>query len=222
MEEIRPLSDLERKLVELLIREGLPTAGELREQLNYATALGSCPMVEFQVDPAAPRSKIISKGIVEGRNRHSEMIDWSHILLWIDEGRISALELAWVSVSDEEPREFPSPRDVIVEHESSPDPQQAAKAAQHRWLISWPLIAGTVGGLIGFATGLPTHCELGRCQSIVFDSIPFLTDITMPESWTTGRRNPGTLFAILGMCLGAWASTRVVHVFRRRKLGRSV
>lgn len=195
---LRPLSVTEHELAEHLIRGALPSAGELIAQLDHAQARGEPPFVEFEVAAVAPRSKAVSRGVVEGRSTDPDNRSWSHVLLWIEHGYISALELAWVS--DEPPEEFPHPDEIEVLSPTAADPRRAAAEASKRWVVSWPLlITGTIGALLGLAATLA-----------LFDSVAVLDELDRGSS----NRVAGRL-AFLGAVVGAFAATRLIRHFRR-------
>lgn len=195
---LRPVSEIERDLSEHLIRGALPSAGELIEQLRDAQVRGEPPFVEFEVTPAAPRASGVSKGLIEGRNTDPDSMVWTHILLWIEDGCISALELSWVS--DEAPGEFPNPDQVEVEPPSRADPRGAAADARKRRLLTWPmLIVGAIGVLAGLVAG-----------------ITFVGWIPALEGMNESSRSrlAGGL-GFLGALMGALGARRLVLLFRR-------
>ncbi|MFN2525590.1 MAG: hypothetical protein ABR505_04910 [Actinomycetota bacterium] len=209
----RPLSPRERELIERLVRAALPEASELLAQISNALALGDCPFISIEVAPASPSATLARKGVVEARNLDFESdTAWTHILLWIEDGRLSGLELSWVS--DNPPEEWPHPNEADVTFEPGLSPAQRLQTAQNRWVISWPmLIAVTVGVLAGFVAAAPLLCEdPTRCQPLLFRWVPFLEDVSFPSDLARGRA-AGAL-GLIGAILGGWIASRIVRAFR--------
>ena len=209
----RPLSERESEIIEFLVRTHLPTATQLVEQIPFALARRECPFIDIDVPADAPRADTLERGPLEARNQDfSEDGAWTHVLLWIDDGRISGLELAWVS--DDPPREWPRVDQLEVEADPNVDPNQRLAEAHKRWVISWPmLVAVTIGMIVGLIALAPFSCVSGRCQPLLFQWIPFLEDVTASEETIEGRVGGG--LGALGMFLGGWAASRVVKFFRQ-------
>ena len=210
----RPLSEREAEIIEFLVREHLSTATELLEQIPVAWAHRECPFVDIDVPEDAPRAGIRHRGPVEARNRNfdPEHPSWTHVLLWIDDGRLSALELSWVS--DDPPKEWPAVDQLEVEVDPNIEPNRRLAAAEKRWVVPWPmLVAVTIGMIVGLLAFAPISCVGDRCQPLFFQWVPFLEGVTASEDMIDGKVGGG--LGAIGMFIGGWVGSRVVKAFRR-------
>lgn len=99
----RPLSDRERALLDLLLSVDFPGAGALREQAKTASADSDGLIVDLLVEPGSPRAQVVSRTPVQADVDGDGYI--GGLLLFVDEGHLSALEYWWVT--DERPELMP-------------------------------------------------------------------------------------------------------------------
>ncbi len=113
----RPLSPGERaaliRIVETAEVDGIE---ELRLQVPHAEVSGGPTFLVLQVREPAPRSRF-HKGHLPVRAfvRWDEGDSDGELLVWVNDGYLSALEFAWYA--DEQPHEFPPIDDIRVEPE---------------------------------------------------------------------------------------------------------
>jgi hypothetical protein len=112
----RPLSDVERRVINHLLSVDFAGVTELREQLRVARVLGNwkpdgSPSFDIWLPPDVPRS------IFGGRRAPIEAYvisaDESYvgeIMLWLTEGKLSGVEYSWVT--DEPPSALPDPVNI--------------------------------------------------------------------------------------------------------------
>lgn len=103
----RPLTEHERDVQLHLLSVPLDGVEALREQAMQAKAAGSDgPSIDLVVSDSAPRAPLadgplpITADVVDA---HEQYV--GELLLWIEDGRLSALEFAWVT--DEPPTTLP-------------------------------------------------------------------------------------------------------------------
>ena len=91
----RLLSDRERDILDLLLSVDFPGAVELRQQAESVTAESEGMIVTLAVSAASPRATVVSRtpvqAVVDGDGYDGGL------LLFVDEGRLSALEYWWVT-----------------------------------------------------------------------------------------------------------------------------
>ena len=211
------MTDREAELISWLLRGGLPEVSQLLAQIQAAMVRGECPFIDIEVEAAAPRASREFNGTIEARNnRFEDDPTWSHVLLWVEKGTLSALELAWVAANA--PSEWPEPSQLEIVSLPGVAPSARLQQGRRNHLISWPmLIAGTIGAIAGLASFMPASCAGGRCQLNLFAWVPFLNGLRVPQGLTEHRT--GGAFILIGAVLGAWLATRSVVFFRRRKEG---
>jgi hypothetical protein len=83
-----------------------PGVHVLRQQLHDAQVVKrcdcGCPSIDITVNPAsAPRATAARTGVVAESESRDER--YTHLLLWVEDGYLSGLELAWL----ERPDAFP-------------------------------------------------------------------------------------------------------------------
>jgi hypothetical protein len=104
----RPLSARERHILDLLLSVDFPGANALREQASTVTSEGEGMIVQLIVGEGLPLASVASRtpvqAVVDGEGYDGGL------LLFVDEGQLSALEYWWVT--EEKPDEWP-PLSVI-------------------------------------------------------------------------------------------------------------
>ncbi|MGW5877206.1 hypothetical protein ACWFMI_11740 [Nocardiopsis terrae] len=117
---LRELSPREKGVLEEILSRDIPGFEELRQQVQNARVSGNwgsdLPSIDIEVPETTPRSSvrnIIAPVDVSVLGERGEYL--GEILVWLDDGRISAVEYAWVS--DSPPRELPEVRQLKI----SPD-----------------------------------------------------------------------------------------------------
>lgn len=91
----RPLTDLERDALELLLSADFPGVQQLRVQAASVTAERAGMIIDLVVSEAAPLATVLSRtpvqAVVDGDGYDGGL------LLFVDEGRLSGLEYWWVT-----------------------------------------------------------------------------------------------------------------------------
>lgn len=104
---MRPLSDVERQVLDLMLAQDFPGAVELRAQMDAArverTCDCGCPTVDLVVEGEVPLAAVSSRTPV---NADVEGVVGGGLVVFVDEGRLSGLE--YYSAEDATPRSFPS------------------------------------------------------------------------------------------------------------------
>jgi hypothetical protein len=99
----RELTDRERAALDLLLSAEFPGVHELRQQATSVKADGRAMIIDLEVNDAAPLATVLSRtpvqAVVDGEGYDGGL------LLFVDDGRLSALEYWWVT--EEMPNEFP-------------------------------------------------------------------------------------------------------------------
>lgn len=99
----RPLSARERAILDLLLSVDFPGVDVLRKQALSASAEGEHTVVGLVIDESLPRAQMV------GRTPVQAVVDGDGydggVLLFVDDGRLSALEYWWVT--EEAPDVFP-------------------------------------------------------------------------------------------------------------------
>ena len=107
----RPLSHRERDALNLLLSADFAGAPELRLQANSVEGLGEKMIVELIVDQALPKATVVGRvpvqAVVDGDGYDGGL------LLFVDDGRLSALEYWWVT--ENMPPAFP-PIEAVGAH----------------------------------------------------------------------------------------------------------
>jgi hypothetical protein len=114
-QELRPLRARERQVLEVLLRGDFAGAGELRAQLASTTVFAQDPQtfLNLQVDRQNAAASPIANGPIPvralvGQDRAVE----GELLVWVEDGFLSALEFAWVT--DEMPAALPRREQIRV------------------------------------------------------------------------------------------------------------
>jgi hypothetical protein len=113
----RPLSDVERRVVNHLLSADFAGVAELREQLRGARVLGNwkpdgSPSFDIWLPPDVPRSSFMEHvapiaASVISADDESYM---GEIMLWLAEGKLSGVEYSWVT--DDPPTALPDPANI--------------------------------------------------------------------------------------------------------------
>lgn len=208
----RPVTPREAELVEKIVRVSTPDSEVFVEQLHVAQGIGECPFVQFQVPPSAIPSRSVIKGVLEAENVRGDRESYTDVLLWIDDGRISALELVWAS--EDPPSDFPPADEVEVLQDQNVLPQARAERAAKLWMLPWTSLLGvTVGILLGLLVTLWFECFEGRCYPMALQWIPGLGDFSLPEKEVDD--DSWGLVGGIGATLGGWLGARAVSFVRR-------
>ncbi|MGW4300449.1 hypothetical protein ACWEHT_11790 [Streptomyces sp. NPDC004646] len=109
----RPLSPLEQRVLVKLLSVEFPGAQELRNQLaqtRVTRTWGSdSPSIDLDVPPGVPAAAI-EDGVIPATGTVTD--DSGELLVWVSDGRLSALEFSWYG--DTAPTELPDPGLVTV------------------------------------------------------------------------------------------------------------
>ena len=110
----RPLSDVERSVTAKILRAAAG-AGALLAQLPAARVVsGPVTFLDLAVPADAPRADLPDGPLPVGAYvEGAEGRYIGEILVWIEDGWLSALEYAWVT--DDAPLDWPAPAHVSVE-----------------------------------------------------------------------------------------------------------
>lgn len=99
----RPLSQREHDILDLLLSANFPGVDELRVQAVTVLADREGLIIDLVVDPSQPRADVIQRtpvhAVVDGDGYDGGL------LLFVDDGTLSALEYWWVT--EDPPSEFP-------------------------------------------------------------------------------------------------------------------
>jgi hypothetical protein len=113
----RPLAPLEQRVLAKLLSAEFAGAQELRNQLaqtRIARPWGSeSPSVDLDVPPGVPEAAI-EDGIIPATGTVTDDSGelFGELLVWVSDGRLSALEFSWYG--DTAPTELPDPHLVTV------------------------------------------------------------------------------------------------------------
>jgi hypothetical protein len=109
--EARPLTDTERTALDFMLAAEIPGAETLREQSRTARVDGrcncGCPTINIEVEQGTPRINAMPGDHVVA-TAVSRNPGYTHLMLWVTDGYLSGLELAWL---DGPPEEFPAPEE---------------------------------------------------------------------------------------------------------------
>jgi len=114
----RPLSPRESAaLIRILETAEVDGIEELRLQVPHAEVSGGpVTFLELQVRESGPRSRFHEGHLpVRALVRWDEGDSEGELLVWVNDGYLSAFEFAWYT--DEQPHEFPPIEDIRVEPE---------------------------------------------------------------------------------------------------------
>jgi hypothetical protein len=97
---MRPLDQRERDLLSMILSAPVPGAAELAAQLDAARVTGhwgSTLSIDIEVPDSVPPASQATSGVLPV---DTEVIDEAggpigEILVWVDSGRLAALEFAW-------------------------------------------------------------------------------------------------------------------------------
>ena len=115
----RALTDRESAMLTHLLSVAFDGAADLLAQIPFAQATGSwgttvnSPSIDLQVSPSARSADCadgpvpIEANIYDGSGEYA-----GEFLVWVEDGRLSALEYA--TISDEVPAELPDPAQLTV------------------------------------------------------------------------------------------------------------
>jgi hypothetical protein len=114
----RPLTDLERRVLDHLLSVDFTGVSELREQLSKARVAGNwkpdgSPSFDIQLPPDVPSSSF--QGSLAPIAAHVSSAEEPYIgelILWITGGKLSALEYSWIT--DNPPTALPDPSKIHV------------------------------------------------------------------------------------------------------------
>lgn len=112
--EYRPLTKREREILDYLLTPEISGVEELRRQVDVAVArpwVEGSASIDLAVDQnRAPRSSVVVSPALEAQSKDRDdpnrLFD---LLLWVDDGWLSGIEL--VEYGDKEPEVFPPPSD---------------------------------------------------------------------------------------------------------------
>jgi hypothetical protein len=113
-----PRTEREQDVLAFLLTADVEDAAHLRAQSEAVTAIGTCvvegcPCVNFDVDGSrAPRASVTTyKEVVTAINDPVEPTHQLWVMLWLHDGWLSGIELAWL---DYIPPELPSPDELTL------------------------------------------------------------------------------------------------------------
>lgn len=107
----RPMSDLQRRVIEHLLSAPFDGAAELRHQLTVARVRGNwkpegSPSFDIAVPANSPKARIGDGAAPVNAYVTNEEGSYSgELILWIANGKLAGLEYAWVT--DSPPRQLP-------------------------------------------------------------------------------------------------------------------
>jgi hypothetical protein len=109
----RPLTELERAILDFLLTAEFPGRGELRAQADHVRVTGrcrcGCATVDLTVDrAAAPLAQVGERMVADSMSRDEEY----GLLLFVDDGYLSSVEI--YGNAAEPPSEFPPPSDFLA------------------------------------------------------------------------------------------------------------
>ncbi|CAM5270956.1 MULTISPECIES: hypothetical protein [Streptomyces] len=113
----RPLSPLEQRVLVKLLSAEFPGAQELRNQLAQTRVTrpwgSESPSVDLDVPPGVPEAAI-EDGVIPATGTVTDDSGelFGELLVWVSDGRLSALEFSWYG--DTAPTELPDPGLVTV------------------------------------------------------------------------------------------------------------
>ncbi|MET8561600.1 hypothetical protein ABZV75_13745 [Streptomyces flaveolus] len=113
----RPLSPLEQRVLVKLLSAEFPGAQELRNQLAQTRVTRpwgrESPSVDLDVPPGVPEAAI-EDGVIPATGTVTDDSGelFGELLVWVSDGRLSALEFSWYG--DTAPTELPDPGLVTV------------------------------------------------------------------------------------------------------------
>ncbi|SFY51730.1 hypothetical protein [Streptomyces sp. F-1] len=113
----RPLFPLEQRVLVKLLSAEFPGAQELRCQLTQTRATrpwgSESPSIDLDVPPGVPEAAI-EDGIIPAIGTVTDDSGelFGELLVWVSDGRLSALEFSWYG--DTAPMELPDPGLVTV------------------------------------------------------------------------------------------------------------
>ena len=104
---MRPLSEVERQVLDLMLGVDFPGATELRVQAELARVVRGCdcgcPTVDLVVGDDVPLAVVTSRTPV---NAVVDDVVGGGLIVFVDDGRLSGLE--FYAAADPMPREFPT------------------------------------------------------------------------------------------------------------------
>jgi hypothetical protein len=116
----RPVNAEDQRVLAALLSSPFHGVDELRDQARHAMVVGrcdcGCPTVELRVPletPASPAGTRNRLAPVEGRVTSEAGEPVGNILVFVDDGRLSCLELVWYT--NEPPKAWPPSAQIRVE-----------------------------------------------------------------------------------------------------------
>jgi hypothetical protein len=106
----RPLLANERAALDALLACDFEGAPELRLQASTAMANGSGLIIDLVTDPSSPQASVTSRIPVEAAVEDEGGVPSNGLILFVHDGRLSALEYWWTT--DEMPDAFPPPHRI--------------------------------------------------------------------------------------------------------------
>lgn len=112
------MSAAERAVLEFMLAPDFPGAAQLRAQIPHTQVVAvwsrGLPSVDLDVSDVDVDRATVADGEIpagsEVRDPSGEYL--GEILVWVEDGYLSALEYAWVT--DEPPRRLPTPADMRI------------------------------------------------------------------------------------------------------------
>ncbi len=109
--EARPLTEPEAAALNFILGADFPGVEELREQATTARVVGrcecGCPTIDLAVDQAATPAVRAAPARVVAEAASNDDPCVTHLLLWVEDGYLSSLEVSWI---EGPPHEFPPPQ----------------------------------------------------------------------------------------------------------------
>jgi hypothetical protein len=116
---VRALEDRERAMLAHLLSAPFDGAADLLAQLPFTQVTGSwgttvaSPSIDLRVDATVRRAACSDGPVPIEANFYDESGEYvGELLVWVENGRLSALEYA--TIGDEAPTELPDPAQVTV------------------------------------------------------------------------------------------------------------
>lgn len=117
-----PLTDAEKRVIRQLLVGDAPDIAVLRSQVDHAwvvrTWIDGLPSVDIEIDPGVPRARAIDDGPLSppGVAFDDDWVPIGHLMIWVENGALSALEYAWFS--DVAPKQLPDNDHLRLEDEN--------------------------------------------------------------------------------------------------------
>jgi len=113
----RPLTTAEREVLESMLSPDFPGAAQLRAQIPHTQVVAvwspGLPSVDLSVSADADPAPVADGEIPAGSEVRDEAGEYlGEILVWVEDGRLSALEYAWVT--DDPPHRLPTAAELKI------------------------------------------------------------------------------------------------------------